>query len=127
MSTVSLKHVETFLAILATGSFRAASERLHLSQPAVTAHITQLESALGIPWMNRTTRRLSVTPAGERFRSRAEQTLAELNSVVLELHDEAELKRGRASVACVPTIAAGFLPRALGRFGEKFPGITIKI
>jgi LysR family transcriptional regulator, carnitine catabolism transcriptional activator len=127
MNAITIKQVQTFLAILQAGSFRAGSEKLHLSQPAVTAHIKQLELALGMPLLDRTTRRLSVTVAGERFRIRAEQALAELNSAVLELRDEAALKRGRISVACVPTIAAGMLPKALGRFAEKFPGITVKV
>ena len=127
MNTISLKHLQTFLAIVEAGSFRAASEKLHLSQPAVTAHMKQLELALGIPLLDRTTRRMSVTLAGNRFRVRAEQALAELNSIVLELRDEAALQRGCISIACVPTIAAGLLPKALGRFGQKFPGITVKI
>ncbi len=127
MNSISLKHLKTFLAIVEARSFRAASEKLHLSQPAVTAHMKQLELALGMTLLHRNTRRMSITLAGERFRARAEQTLAELNSLVLELHDEVALRRGRISVACVPTIAAGLLPKALGRFGEKFPGITVKI
>ncbi len=127
MNHVSFRHLQTFLAIVEAGSFRAASEKLHLSQPAVTAHMQQLERAVGMPLLDRTTRRMSVTLAGERFRARAEQALAELNSVILELRDEAALRRGRISVACVPTIAATLLPRALGRFGERFPGITVKI
>jgi LysR family transcriptional regulator, carnitine catabolism transcriptional activator len=127
MNAITIKQIQTFLAILQAGSFRAGSETLHLSQPAVTAHIKQLELALGMPLLDRTTRRLRVTVAGERFRIRAEQALAELNSAVLELRDEAALKRGRISIACVPTIAAGLLPKALGRFAEKFPGITVKV
>jgi Bacterial regulatory helix-turn-helix protein, lysR family len=69
MNAITIKQVQTFLAILQAGSFRAGSEKLHLSQPAVTAHIKQLELALGMPLLDRTTRRLSVTVAGERFRA----------------------------------------------------------
>ena len=127
MNKISIKHLQTYLAVVEAGSFRDASEKLHLSQPAVTLHIKQLELAVGVPLLSRTTRRMSVTLPGNKFRVRAEQALAELNSVVLELRDEAALKRGRISVACVPTIAARLLPKALGRFEQKYPGITVKI
>jgi DNA-binding transcriptional LysR family regulator len=127
MNNVSLKHLQTFLAVIEAGSFRKASEKLNLSQPAVTLHINQLEMAVGVPLLDRTTRRVSVTFAGKRLRARAEQALADLSSVVSELRDEAALRRGRISIACVPTIAARSLPKALGKFEQKYPGITVNV
>lgn len=127
MNNVSIKHLQTFLAIVEAGNFRRASEVLHLSQPAVTAHVKQLEQAVGMPLLDRTTRRMRVTTAGDRLRTMAEHTLAELDAVLMELRDEAALKRGRISISCVPTIAASVLPRVLGRFGEKYPGVTVKV
>lgn len=127
MNNISLRQIRTFLAIVETGSFRKASERVHLSQPAVTAHIRQLEEQIGIPLLDRTTRRVRTTPAGERFRFRTERLLAELRDVVDELKDEAELQRGRVAVACVPTIASRFLPDALASFRHQFPGISVSI
>lgn len=127
MNNISLKHLQTFLAVVEAGSFRKASEKLHMSQPAVTFHIKQLELALGVPLLDRTTRSMRITIPGNKLRARAEQVLGELNSVVLELRDEAAFKRGRISIACVPTIAASLLPKALGRFEQKYPGITVKI
>ena len=110
-----------------TGSFRKASERLHLSQPAVTLHVKQIEQAVGVPLIDRTTRRMTVTPAGNRLRARAEQAVAELSSIVLELRDEAALRRGRISIGCVPTVAAHSLSKALVRFERDYPAITIKV
>lgn len=127
MNNVSIKHLQTFLAIVEAGNFRRASEVLHLSQPAVTAHVKQLEQAIGMPLLDRTTRRMRVTAAGDRLRTMAEQTLADLDAVLLELRNEATLQRGRISISCVPTIAASVLPRVLGRFGEKYPGVTVKV
>ncbi len=127
MNAVTLKHLQTYLAVVEAGSFHKAAEKLHLSQPAVTLHIKQIERAVGVPLLDRTTRRMSVTNAGHRFRARAEQAMAELNSVVLELRDEAALRRGRISIACVPTIASRLLPKALRQFEQKYSGITVKI
>lgn len=127
MNNVTIKHLQTYLAVVEAGSFRKASERLHLSQPAVTLHVKQIELAVGVPLIDRTTRRMGITPAGNKLRARAEQALADLGSIVLELRDEAALRRGRISIGCVPTVAAHSLSKALGRFEKEYPGITIKI
>jgi LysR family transcriptional regulator, carnitine catabolism transcriptional activator len=127
MNKVSLKHLQTFLTIIDAGNFRRAAEILHLSQPAVTAHVKLLEQAVGVSLLDRTTRRMRVTVAGERLHTMAEHTLADLNSVLTELRDEAALQRGRISISCVPTIAASVLPMTLRRFAEKYPRVAIKI
>jgi len=127
MNSVTLKHLQTYLAVVEAGSFHKAAEKLHLSQPAITLHIKQIELAVGVPLLDRTTRRVSVTNAGHRFRARAEQAVAELNSIVLELRDEAALRRGRISIACVPTIASRVLPKALRQFEKRYSGITVKV
>jgi LysR family transcriptional regulator, carnitine catabolism transcriptional activator len=127
MTNISIKHLRTFLAVVEAGNFRRASETLHLSQPGVTTHVKQLERAVGMPLLDRTTRRMRVTPAGDRLRIVAERTLADLNGVLFELRDEASLRRGRISVSCVPTIAANVLPKALRRFTENHPAVTVVV
>lgn len=127
MNKLSLKHLQTFLAVIEAGSFRKASEALNLSQPAVTLHVKQLEQVIGLALLNRTTRSMSVTSHGRKLCSQITRTLFELESLVLELRDEAALTRGRLSIACVPTIAASLLPKALLTFEQKFPGISIRV
>lgn len=127
VNNITLRQIRTFLAVIETGSFRRAAEIVHLSQPAVTAHVQQLEVTLGIALLDRTTRRIRITPAGERFRTRSEHALAELNAVTAELRDEAAIQHGRVLVACVPTIASSLLPETLARFSAKYPKINVRI
>lgn len=127
MNNITLRQIRTFLAVVDTGSFKRAAELVHLSQPAVTAHVQQLESELGIALLDRTTRRVKITPAGGRFRIRSEHALAELNAVAAELQEEAEIQHGRVVVACVPTIAARQLPQVLVRFSARYPGISVRV
>lgn len=127
MNNLTFRQIRTFLAVAETGSFRRASERVHLSQPAVTAHVQQLEEMLGIHLLDRTTRRVRITPAGERFRLRAERALEELGAAVMELREEAAMERGRVLAACVPTIASRLLPEVLARFARRFPGISLRV
>lgn len=122
-----LSKIRTFAAVAAQGSFRKASEQLHLSQPALSTHIRDLEEALGIPLFHRTTRSVRLTAEGERFLVRARRALDEIESGIVELRDQAMLQRGRVVVACVPTIACHMLPKVLASFSRQYPGIEVKV
>jgi len=123
----SLTKLRTFALVAENGSFRKASERLHLSQPALSAHIRDLEETLGVPLFHRTTRTVRLTIDGERFLVRTRRALDEIESGLLELRDQAELQRGRVIVACVPMIACHVLPKILAVFSKRHPVIKIQI
>jgi LysR family carnitine catabolism transcriptional activator len=127
MMNISLRHLQTFLAVAASGSFRRASELMHLSQPAVTMQVQQLEYAIGIRLLDRTTRQVALTPEGERFRVRAERALLEIETIVGELRDEVSLHRGRLVIAALPTIAASLVSATLSQFKQLYPGITTRL
>lgn len=119
--------IRTFVAVAAHASFRKASEQLHLSQPALSAHIRDLEQVLGVPLFHRTTRSVRLTAEGERFLIRARRVIDELESGVMDLRDRATLQRGRVVVACVPTIACHVLPKVLATFSQRYPGIHVQV
>lgn len=73
---MDLYQLRTFVAVAREGSITRAAEVVHLSQPAVSAHIKAVEDALGLTLFERTPRGMSLTPEGERLLARAEQTLA---------------------------------------------------
>jgi LysR family transcriptional regulator, carnitine catabolism transcriptional activator len=123
----ALNKIRTFAAVAAEGSFRKAAEQLHLSQPALSTHIRDLEAALGVPLFHRTTRSVRLTADGERFLLRAKRALDEIESGVLEMRDQATLQRGRVVVACLPTVACHMLPKVVASFSRQYPGIQIQI
>lgn len=127
MINFSLPQIAAFLAVAETGSFRAAAERLHLSQPAVSARVRQLEDHLRVDLFNRTTRSVSATPAGRRLLAAASRALGELEHLADELHDEAGLSRGRVAVAAIPSLAGTILPPAMGAFRRAYPGVTVEL
>lgn len=90
---MDLPHLKTFVTIAREGSITRASERLHLSQPAVSAHVKALEDELGLALFERTARGMALTREGQRLLAKAEQTLL----VHRELLDEATRLKGRAS------------------------------
>lgn len=123
----NLVKIRSFLAVANHGGFRKAAENLHLSQPALSAHVRDLETSLGVPLFHRTTRSVRLTNEGENFRVRAKRAIDELEAGVLELRDQAALQRGRVVIACVPTLASYVLPPVLLAFRKKYPGVAIRI
>ena len=73
---MDIHQLKTFVAVAREGSVTRASELLHLSQPAVSAHIKSIEDVLGLTLFERTPRGMSLTPDGQRLLAKAEQTLA---------------------------------------------------
>ena len=123
----ALTKIRTFATVAAQGSFRKASEQLHLSQPALSTHIRDLEETLGVPLFHRTTRSVRLTAEGERFLGHAQRALDEIKSGIIESRDQAMLQRGRVIVACVPSVACHILPNVLPSFSKRHPGIEIQI
>lgn len=119
--------LETFIAVSELGSFRRAADKLGVSQPSVTSRVQRLENVLGVKLLNRTTRRVTTTEAGERLRLRAEHTVTELRSLVQEFRDEATLQRGRVAIAAASSVAASVLPPIIRQFTQANPGVTVTL
>ncbi|WP_342724621.1 LysR family transcriptional regulator [Bradyrhizobium sp. B097] len=119
--------LQSVLAIAELGSFRAAALALGCSQPAITARIQRVEAILGLKLFYRTTRRVTITEAGQRLKLRAERTVADLASIVQEFNDEAQLKRGRVVLGATSTVAAGLVPTAVKQFKEEWPGVEVVV
>ncbi|MGH6641162.1 MAG: LysR family transcriptional regulator [Bradyrhizobium sp.] len=117
--------LQAFLAVAEHESFRAAALTLGISQPAVTMRIQRVETTLGLRLFHRTTRRVAITEAGLRLKARAERTVFDLQAIVHEFNDEAQLRRGRVVFGATTTVAAGIMPPAIRRFREKWPGVEV--
>jgi DNA-binding transcriptional LysR family regulator len=81
---MDIHQLKTFVTVAREGSITRASELLHLSQPAVSAHIKAIEDALGLALFERTPRGMSLTREGQRLLARAEQTLAAHHELMAE-------------------------------------------
>ncbi|MGH6671048.1 MAG: LysR family transcriptional regulator [Xanthobacteraceae bacterium] len=124
---LDLRRIRSFLALAEHGRFGSAAEAVGVSQPTLSAHIAQLEIELGVPLVSRTTRRVRLTPLGEKFLQRARRAIEDLEHVTVEIRDEAALQRGRVIVACNRMLAAHALSTAVHIFQQKFPGVIVQI
>ena len=124
---LSLPRIRSFIAVAEERQFRRASERIGVSQPAMSAQLRELEEFLGAALLSRTTRSVHLTAEGEKFLVRARNILADLESAVLEVRDHASLRRGRLSVAAIPSVASRILPGVVAAFTARFPGIDVQM
>jgi DNA-binding transcriptional LysR family regulator len=127
MTRPSLRQIECLLAIRDAGGFSRAAERLGLSQPALSGQIRDLEGLLGLRLVDRTTRRVALTPAGEAFAIRAAAGLAELDRAQAEAQGRAGLSAGRLRLAAPPLLAAGLLPGVMADFARAHPGLDLTL
>jgi LysR family transcriptional regulator, carnitine catabolism transcriptional activator len=116
-----------FLQVAATGSFSEAAQMLNISQPALSRTVRNIEEAVGERLFDRDTRNVVLTPAGEALRPIAERLVAEFSDGFSELAQFVAGKRGRITIAALPSVAAVLLPNVLRRFRVQFPGVEFLI
>lgn len=122
-----LPYLETFAAVVDKGSFTSAAEFLDISKPVVSKQVSQLEQHLGVQLLQRTTRRLHLTEAGEVFARYAQQIVAEAEEAeqsVLPLQSEPQ---GTLRVSAPESLAMSLLPEALLAFQQRFPMVKLDV
>lgn len=108
-------------------SFTAAASQLRLTQSAISQQIKGLEDACGVPLFDRSSRLVRLTAAGEVFLTHVERILAQVDNARLEMAELAGGSKGQCRIASLPSIAAYFLPQAIARFQQQFPGVELQL
>ncbi|MHB1504569.1 MAG: LysR family transcriptional regulator [Acidimicrobiales bacterium] len=126
---MTLAQLRTLLAVADTGSVRGASERLFVSQPAVSGSVGALERELGVELVARNGRGLRFTPAGMAFVSAVRAGLAMLERGAREAQSIEEPGRGTVRIAAVTTAAERVLPPLLAAFRRSHPhaGLDVRV
>ena len=120
---LSTRQLRAFLILAEQRHFTRAAALCHLSQPAFSALIRSLEEALGQRLFERSTRHVELTTEGREFEASARRILAEVDTALDSARQYAGRERGRASIALLPSLAAGWLPGVLADFHAAYPGI----
>ncbi len=116
-----------FYAVAAHQSFSKAAETLHITQPAVSIQVQELERFLGAALFHRRTRSLRITEVGETVYAYAQQIFA-LSGKLLETLDEINhLRAGRLTLGASATPGEYVLPQAVGKFRQAYPGIAVAL
>lgn len=121
---MDIHQLKTFVTVARERSITQASELLHLSQSAVSAHIKAIEDALGLTLFDRTPRRMSLTGDGERLLAKAEQTLAVHHDLMDEATRIKDISRERSASAQGPTRATRLDAGFYNEGGEPAPELA---
>ena len=122
-----LRLIRAFLALARAGSFTRAASELHMSQPTLTVQIQQLETGLGVKLFDRNKRHVALTQAGRDLLVPLERILIDVEAIATNAEELLEHRRGLVTVAALPSVAAGLLPRAIKKLTEEYPGITVRV
>jgi len=122
---MELRHLRYFAAVAAHGSFNRAAQILHLTQPALSRQVKDLEEELGVPLLVRGKNAVTLTDAGERFYEEARDLLARADRAIQNVRGEARNEILRVGYA--PSMTAGIMPRALERFQAAGPRVRVEL
>jgi DNA-binding transcriptional LysR family regulator len=124
-SRVELRHLRYFVAVAAHGSFNRAAQALHLTQPALSRQVKDLEEELTVPLLVRGNNSVTLTESGKRFYEEAREVLARAEQAVQSVRGEARTEILKIGYA--PSASADILPRALQKFLAEQPRVRIEL
>lgn len=126
MLNVSLRQLRTFATAARHLSFARAADELHLTAPAVSMQIRDLETALGLPVFERSGRSMSLTTTGEYLLVYARRVIATMKEAEDTIARLRGVQAGRITVGMVGT-AQYFVPRLLSQFRVDYPGVEVRL
>lgn len=124
---MQLQQLVYFLAVARTRHFTRAAEVTHVAQPSLSKQIHCLERELGSELFHRARGNVTLTPAGEVLVPFAKRILADVETARLQVHELAELRRGRLRLGATPSLCTGPFAHALALFRQRYPGIELII
>lgn len=122
---LSLRQLRYFAALADVLHFRKAAERCHVTQPALTTQIQALEATLGVQLVERTRRRVVLTPVGVEIDRRARDVLRRCDEIVEYARQQGDPLSGPLRFGVIPTIGPYVLPWLVPRVRERFPRLKL--
>lgn len=124
---MNLNQLRAFVGVIESGSFSAAARRLEFSQPAVSLQIQSLEEYLGVLLLDRRTKRVTMTEAGNLFYPVALDILSKLEATQRRLQELGGVVRGRLAVGGSTTPGQYILPKLLSLFKGEYPDVLVTL
>jgi DNA-binding transcriptional LysR family regulator len=126
-SGVDLDSLRGFVAVAERETFHDAALELSISASALTRRIQRLETALGVALLERTTRRVTLTPRGQLFLPGAQRVLRELDASLHLVGESGDTRVGQIVIACIPTVTNHLLPRIIRDYRVRRPEVRIRM
>lgn len=122
-----IDELKAFVATAQTGSFTAAAEQLGVSNRLTSKYVAELEARLGVRLLQRTTRKVGLTPAGEDLLSRAPALLDDLDDLIGEVSEGSRGFAGMIRISASVTFGETYVAGMLDRFGQKNPALSFDL
>mgnify|MGYP001192856239 FL=1 len=123
---ITFRQLQVFEAAARLGGYTRAAETLHLSQPAVSMQIRQLEEQAGMPLFDQIGKKIHLTDAGRALYRHAQDILAQVLEAQLELEEMRGVRRGQLNITIAST-ANYFAPRLLAAFCQRHPEVKVSL
>jgi DNA-binding transcriptional LysR family regulator len=124
---MELRQLRYLVALADERHFTRAAARLHIAQPALSQQVKRLEDEVGVALVDRTTRHVALTAAGERLVARARRALAEVEAAAAELSELAGVRTGRVVIGAMRSTGPFDLSGLLATFHDRHPGIELVV
>jgi len=124
---VEFRHLRAFLAVAETLNFSRAAERFHLSQPALSRQVQELESDLGVRLFSREKAKVSLTDAGRTLVGHARELLGRSENAVSHVQAVARGECATVEVGYAPSLAVQLLPLVLERLAQSHPRMNLRM
>ncbi|MCD2498371.1 MULTISPECIES: LysR family transcriptional regulator [Microbacterium] len=124
---MELRQLRYFLAVADELHFGRAARRLHMSQPPLSVQVGRLEQEVGVPLFERSTRRVTLTPAGRHLQERARRIIDEVDGVRAEMRDFVDGMAGQLAVGFVSSANYTVLPEVTRRFRAERPRVSLSL
>ncbi|MBO1361698.1 transcriptional regulator CynR [Acetobacter sacchari] len=122
-----LRHLRYLSSVVEYGSFTRAAQALHVSQPALSQQIRQLEEQLGVQLLDRTGKSIRATDAGATYLDHVRRAFREIDAASRAARDVNDLSSGVLRLGFTPSFSAYLTAPLARRFREKYPGITLDL
>ena len=127
MADVNLNRLAVFVTLVRAGSFTAAAQQLGSTKAMVSQHLAKLEEELGVQLVVRSTRRMSLTDAGERFHEDCARVLADAEAAIAQLGECRDTPMGSLRVAAAGDHGPSIVAPALADFAARFPQVKVEL
>lgn len=124
---MEIRQLTCFIAVAEERHFGRAADRLHMAQPALSLLIRQLEEHLGARLLDRTTRRVDLTPAGQELLDRGRRVLHDLELLEADVRREGDSSAGVLRLGFAGAAAYDVVPELARAVREGLPGVTLSL
>mgnify|MGYP001374021651 CR=1 FL=1 len=124
---LTLRQVESFRAVMITGSVTQAAQMLYISQPAVSRMLSDLEHEIGFKLFTRANRKLTPTDEGRSFYDEVERAFVGLDQIMKAAHTIREYRSGYFRLITIPSLASSVMTDLVAKFTERYPQVSVSL